>query len=184
MEDLFGNIFYLIPVALFVALRLVGSRKANNKNQPQNRQQQQDRPQQQKRKSPGGPLKEIHDELIRKIQEAQRNPDYAEGRTEAREVYIPSVAPKEARQVSVQRPRKPGEVKKVKKPSVVMPQTVIPAEREITESVTPAAKETKVTPVAQTTSVQTAEIKKELTQLQQAVVWAEILGQPKGLSFP
>ena len=184
MDELFSNIFYLIPVALFIALRIMNAKKTEQKKQQQQQQ------------------KKISEELVKKIHEAQTNPTYGRALTEDTEVYIPSVVTQDGRQVLVKQLRKPAKTKKSS--GAIQPKhaelkssiqkTFMPEESfdsAVSRRQTPAenvsktlaAKETKTLPAAQTTSgIQNIVSRPELTPLQQAVVWAEILGQPKGFS--
>ena len=173
MDDLVNNIVYLIPIAFFIAIRIIGAKNKQAGDQ-------------QKKDSTG--------ELIKKTHEAQTNPAYRKALEEAREVYIPSVASREARPVMVQQPKKPGEVKKkAKKPPAAPPKkdgfkSIFPetADIKVSESsAETAAAKTKDTSAAKTVQdLQSLITGPGRTPLQQAVVWSEILGQPRGLSAP
>ena len=169
MDELFSNVLYLIPVAFFIALRLISAKNKQAGNQ-------------QKKKSSG--------ELVKKIHEAQTNPAYGKALTEAREVYIPSVASREA--APARQIKKPGEVKKAKKPAAPIPPKksafkssfpeTAPAnipQSTSTSGTVSARMEAKETSAA--TDLQALIARPGLTPLQQAVVWSEILGQPKGV---
>ena len=157
MEGLFNNILYLIPIAFFIAIRIL-----NAKNRQSGKSQQ---------KNPSGkPAGGGLGELIKQIQEVQKNPDYRGGKVEAREVDIPSVAPRRTAGSN-----KPGEPKKnspVQKKQTVEYRPITPdigAPGKMTAPKQPAAPQSKKTGI----------LPQGLTPLQQAVVWSEILGQPK-----
>jgi hypothetical protein len=173
MRGLFENIQFLIPLALFIAFRIIRSKSEAAKKQ---------------QKKTGG-----LGELIKKIQEAQQNPEYGKSLTEATEVYIPprpQQQPKAARKPTP-KPVCPtarlAEAKKIHKPLAATPFSQSEAagygklsseEKSNIDSVTTA----QVTPVAQQ-SLQAGLSLQGLTPLQQAIVWSEILGPPKGVSI-
>ena len=179
MEELFGNILYLIPIALILSFRILNAKK----NQARKQQQQQE---QQKQKQTGGDTAAEKPsvfgglgELIKKVQELENEPNY--GKT-GKESYRPHW---ETRPVLEQ----PGKKKKVtpKKSAVRMPS----ADQSVSVFPDTLAGETKLTPAAiiPAAPVQAAVSGFELLQtrlsgkppLQQAVIWTEILGQPKGM---
>jgi hypothetical protein len=177
MEDVFNNLLIFIPVAFLIAVRIINAR---NKQSKRNRESADD--------TAGG-----LGELIKKIKELQDDPGYDDNRADARE-YRPQGAPAgldqphwETKPVPVRQPAKASTTagyssaakKKTKKPSSgfasgggynsPFPDTAgagLPSEIKNE----PTAQ--KISPDVQT--------RKELTPLQQAVVWSEILGQPKG----
>ena len=165
MEGIFGSILYLIPIALFIAIRVINAKNKTNKKPPQ-------RPE-------GRPVPEEDlGELIRQIKENKKQPAHWEVNTEAR--TIPSAVPR----ATV--PKKPVGIKK-KKP--VIKQTVEPSQfmsdntslsgiktqTETSDQKTLTAKQ-RTSPISET-----GILLQGLSPLQQAVVWAEILGQPKSL---
>jgi hypothetical protein len=157
MEGIFENIQILIPLALFIAFRVI---RAKNKQTNQ----------QQKKTS-----EERRDELIKKIKEAQRIPEYRKALTEDTEIYIPpkpSQKPKTAAKPAPVRPAaKRAEEKKINRPTAeVKTQEKLFTEIKTQIDQTPAAPH----------SLKTGFSLHSLTPLQQAVVWSEILGQPKG----
>ncbi|MCL1929430.1 MAG: hypothetical protein FWG07_11650 [Treponema sp.] len=173
MRGLFENIQFLIPLALIIAVQVIRARNAQDKKQ---------------QKKTGG-----LGELIKKIQEAQQNPEYGKALTEATEVYIPpkpQQQPRAARKPiskHVRPPARPVEAKRVHKSSVKTQFSQNEAtgygklsseEKSNIDSVTTA----QVKPVAQQ-SLQTGLSLQGLTPLQQAIVWSEILGPPKGVSI-
>ena len=170
MEGLFGNILYLIPIAFFIAIRIL-----NAKSRQSGKTQQ--------KKPAGKPIGGGLGELIKQIQEVQRNPDYRGGKVEAREVDIPSVAPRRTTGSN-----KPGEPKKnntVQKKQTVNYRPIAPDTEPLSEiknqTGTPGQKTPAVNQRAAPLSVKTGILPQGLTPLQQAVVWSEILGQPKSL---
>jgi hypothetical protein len=177
MRGLFDNISILIPIALLIALRIINAKSKQNKKNQQ--------------KKPAG--ENLKKELIRRIQEAQRNPDYRGGKAEAREVMIPSVVPQKVP------PKKTVPAKKeIKKSNAAFPvENPIEAKplRQSTVPIYSAEPERRGFPpdnadqdkaavqkvVAASQSGEPA-LLRNLPPLQQAVVWAEILGQPKSIS--
>ncbi|MDR0448549.1 MAG: hypothetical protein LBH07_07760 [Treponema sp.] len=160
MDELFNNILYLIPIALFVALRI-----ANTKNKQDKKQQQ----------------KKTSGELIRKIREAQNNPDFGKALPKSPvEVFFP---PREAGQ-------KPVVGKKaIKKKPVVIPPVPKPsfynevsADSAIFGQVMTKTNESAVQAAASDVMQPFQTGISGLTPLQQALVWSEILGLPKGVS--
>ena len=179
MEGLFENIRFLIPLALIIAVQVVRARNARTKHQ---------------QKKSGG-----LGELIKKIQEAQANPEYGKALTEATEVYIP---PKPAQQAKtakkpipkpIRQPARPIEVKKANKnlPKKQLAQSELKtkyseaAEAKVSRYIS-SEEDTRGDSAAAASvtqhSLQTGLSLQGLTPLQQAVVWSEILGQPKGVS--
>ena len=173
MKGLIENIQLLIPLALFIAYRIMRSRNADTKKE--------------QKKQSGG-----LGELIKKIQEAQNNPDYSRSLTEDTEIYIPSKVPQQAR--GVQKPKSG-----IRQPA--RPAKPLPKKQSVHSKYKPLFPENaedktykqlpsglisdtaaQVTSVAQQ-SLQTGFSLQDLTPLQQAVVWSEIIGQPKGVSF-
>jgi len=172
MRGLFENIQILIPLALFIAFRIMRARSAEAKKQ--------------QKKQSGG-----LGELIKKIQEAQSNPEYGKALTEATEVYIPpkpQQQPKAARKPTpkpVRPPARTVEIKKVHKPSAKTPLSQSDAkvfDKLSSEEKTKIDSVAQVAPVAQQ-SLQAGLSLQGLTPLQQAIVWSEILGPPKGVSI-
>jgi len=164
MRGLFDNILYLIPIALFIAFRIIGAKNKQSGKPPQKRPST---------KQADGGL----GELVKKIQEAQKNPDYNGGRMEARELYIPSVTSQKT--VS----KKPAAAKKPEKKPASTPvsknvEKIVPLQSSIKSD-----EETQTVPAAQKTApLQNLQVGiAGLSPLQQAVVWSEILGQPKGI---
>ena len=102
MEGLFENIQILIPIALFVAFRVVRAKSEQAKKQ-QNKSSDQKR-----------------EELVKKIKEAQRIPEYRKALTKDTLVYIPpkpSSQPKAAVKPAPVRPAaRHVEEKKINKP--------------------------------------------------------------------
>ena len=160
MEGLFNNILYLIPIAFFIAIRILNAKsKQSGKTQQKNPSS----------KPVAGGL----GELIKQIQEAQKNPDYRGGKVEAREVDIPSVAPR--RTAGSNKPGEPKKNKPVPKKPDAAYSSAIPVNASSSGDST--QKET----AGQKTASQAGILPQGLTPLQQAVVWSEILGQPKSL---
>jgi hypothetical protein len=150
MEGLFDNIFYLIPIAFFIAIRIINARNAGGRNS-------------QKEKSSAD-----LGELVKKIQEAG-NP--ARQPSHKKPVYGKAV---EAQKKSTKKPA-------VKVSSGLSNYRSAFPDATAGEDVSgqrDAAGKTKSDKAA--SGPQTGIVKPGLTPLQQAVVWAEILGQPKG----
>ena len=156
MEGIIKNIQLLIPVALFIAFRVIKARSDEAKKQ---------------QKKSGG-----LGELVKKIQEAQSNPDYGKALTEDTEIYIP---PKPVPRPKAALKTKPKPVRPSAKPAVVK------VHEQLSSSIKDAAvaAPVRVTPVSSLPSGSGFSLQ-GLTPLQQAVVWSEILGQPKGVSIP
>jgi hypothetical protein len=167
MRGLFENILYLIPIALFIAFRIMGARNKQNKKPPQKTQPQQSPPVE--KPAPGG----ILGELIKQIQEAQKE-EQGEGYREARKVS--SAAPKRpaAKKSAEAKKNKPAEKPTGKYHSFLDDEKPVAAEVKIQEDIA-GQKAAAAQPFQTGISLQ------GLTSLQQAVAWAEILGQPKGL---
>ena len=167
MERLFENIQFLIPLALFIAFRVMRARNAEAKKQ--------------QKKQSGG-----LGELIKKIQEAQQNPEYGKALTEATEVYIP---PKPLPQKKAAKKPIPKPVRQTKKPTGHSEYKPLFPETAKTETHDQLSSETKVDSVvsvaarAASTSSRAGLSLQGLTPLQQAIVWSEILGPPKGVSI-
>ena len=164
MRGLIENIQFLIPLALIIAFRIMRSKNAQAKKQ-------------QKKTS-----EERRGELVRKIKEAQRIPEYRKA------------SPQQARgaqksQAGARQPAKP--VKPLPKtppkrseykplfPETVEVKTHEQFPIETKSDIAAAAQVTPATPP----SSQTGFSLQGLSPLQQAVVWSEILGQPKGVSI-
>ena len=156
MEGIIENIQYLIPIALFIAFRVIKARSDEAKKQQKN----------------SGGL----GELVRKIQEAQSNPDYGKALTEDTQVYIP---PKPVPRPKAALKTKPKPAHPVAKPKVT--RTYEQPAPEVKSNIDAAP--VRVTPVS-ALSLGSGFSLQGLTPLQQAVVWSEILGQPKGVSVP
>ena len=159
MEGIFGSILYLIPIALFIALRIINAKNKQNKKPPQ-------------RTPSGRPVPEEDlGELIRQIKE-NKQPSHWEVNTESQ---IPSAAPRTVV------PKKPVGIKK-KKPVIKQAAEYRPNVPDTSMSSIKTQIETTA-PVAEqlTTKPETGILLQGLPPLQQAVVWAEILGQPKAL---
>ena len=178
MEDLFGNIFYLIPIALVIAFRIINAR---NRNARRNQQQQQKKTSSEQQPVSGG-----LGELIRKIQEAE---DYPEHTKTGKESYRPHW---ETKPVVVQsgKPggkKRPSEKKlssKIPSGSILSDASFVGNEKTFAQA--SAVKKTKTVPAAavQNTGLQTLQAGVSgLSPLQQAVVWSEILGKPKGIDL-
>jgi hypothetical protein len=170
MRGLIENIQLLIPLALFLAYRIIKAKNAETKKQ---------------QKQSGG-----LGELIKKIQEAQSNPEYSKSLTEDTQIYIPPKVPPQARAAQKPKamparqparpvkpvPKKPA-AQGVYKPS--FPETI-----KVNEQLPSGTKsDAAAAQVSAASSLQTGFSLQGLTPLQQAVVWSEILGQPKGVSI-
>jgi len=161
MDEVFNNILYLIPIAFFIAIRIIGARN-----------KQSGKEQQQKKEDEG-----MRD-LLKKIREAQENPAYSKALTEDRGVFIPPRTPAPPARKPEQK-KKPAKKAAKKAPLMVSTrqsavQTSI-AEAAIAKD---AAASAKKDPAAQASGL--SGIRPGWTPLQQAVVWSEILGAPKG----
>jgi len=159
MDEVFSNILYLIPIAFFIAVRIIGARN-----------KQSGKEQQQKKDSEG------LGDLLQKIREAQENPAYSKALTEDRGVYIPPRTPAARKPEPKKKPAKKA-AKKQTAPSSTRQsavQTAI-AEEAMAKN---AAAFAKKDPAAQASGL--SGIRPGWTPLQQAVVWSEILGAPKG----
>jgi len=182
MEELFGNIVYLIPIALILSFRILNARKNQARKQQQQQQQQQQKQQKQTGGDAGDEKPSVFGglgELIKKVQELENEPNY--GKT-GKESYRPHWETKPVLE-------QPSQKKKVtqKKSAVRLPST----DQSVSVFPNTLAGETKPTPAATipAASVQAAISGLELFQagiskkppLQQAVIWAEILGEPKGM---
>ncbi|GHV84894.1 hypothetical protein AGMMS50230_05020 [Spirochaetia bacterium] len=178
MDDLFSKIVYLIPIAL-VIIRIVGAAKSKSKN-----------PQQQK----------SSEELVRKIQESQRNPAYEKALTEEKEVYIP---PKPQPAAAAERPhwerqevpvwpntKKPAAKKPAAKQSPKQAVKASAAKTAVPETAFPQKLETNAPAAAFPGNTDPQNnmragitappgTQRNLTPLQQALVWSEILGPPR-----
>ena len=158
MEETFGNILYFIPIALVITFRIINARNKNARKQEQ------------QKKSTG--------ELIRKIKETENDSSYSK----TSESNRPHWETGEIREI------KPGkQVKKsstaVKKPAKIPPRksAALPSHTTTADIFTqiPAAAEAKTVPAAEPQQ----KLQAGMTPLQQAVVWSEILGPPKGISL-
>ena len=167
MRGLIENIQILIPIALFIAFRIIRSRSEAAKKQ---------------QKKTGG-----LGELIKKIQEAQQNPDYGKALTEDTEVYIP---PKPLPQKKTAKKPQPKTVRQTKKPpghseyKPLFPETAktpeqLSSETKVDSVVSVAARAASVAATSSRAGISL----QGLTSLQQAVIWSEILGPPKGESI-
>lgn len=170
MEWIIENIRILIPIALFIAFRIVRAKNAESKKQ---------------QKKPAGGM----GELVKTIREAQNNPDYRKALAEDTEIFIPPKVQQKTAQRPKSVPVRQAETKKVNKtvPKHSEYKSIFPEESEFKADSLPS--EIKVdTAAAQVTSVAASSTSKAdislqgLPPLQQAVVWAEILGQPKAFS--
>ncbi|MCL1815762.1 MAG: hypothetical protein FWG27_08105 [Treponema sp.] len=170
MEKIFENLQFFIPLALFIAFRVISAKNAEAKK---------------KEKKSGG-----LGELIKKIQEAQNNPDYSKTLTEDTEVYIPSKVPKTQKSAARPAAKPPihpsaGRTKiETAKKKPISPKPV-----DLFTNVMPSALEAdriKISPNMQEAGAEQGTQQNVLTgvsgltPLQQAVVWAEILGHPRG----
>ena len=156
MKGIIENLQFLIPIALLIVFRIVKAKSEDSKKQ---------------QKSSSGGL----GELVKKIQEAQNNPDYSKALTRDTEVYIP---PKSFEAKPVQKPkpvRPPAKTKKVNKVNKPLPKALLEEQKEPIQTVAVRSATETPKPVQSGFSLQ------NLTPLQQAVVWSEILGQPKSL---
>jgi hypothetical protein len=179
MDELFGNLIYLIPIAI-VIFRVISAAKGQQKNKQQ-------------QKTASG-------ELVKKIQEAQKNPAYGKALTEATEIFIPPTPqPKPAQAPPWPDTKKKPAVKKpvkttVKAPPVQPPQGEYrsllaeifpenaaagtnPAVQPVASNISPSKQ--AAGPTAGLTSGSLPGGSIHLTPLQQALVWSEILGAPK-----
>jgi len=174
MDDIVGNIFYLIPIALMIALRVINGKNKQARNQ--------------QRKPPAG-------DLARKTPEPRTNPEYSKQSAEAREVYTPPAAPRakpasSTKPVAVKKPAKPAikpvpkVIKGAKKP---VPSDVVSASYENVPVQSAAVSDRDIRTVPAAQNAVSAALRNlqagisGLPPLQQAVVWSEILGQPKGM---
>jgi len=164
MDEIFSNILYLIPIAFFIAIRIIGARN-----------KQSGKEQQQKKEDEG------MRSLLKKIREAQENPAYGRALTEDRGVFIPPRSPAPAKQPEQkkkavkQAAKKPA--KKQTAPSSAR-QSAVQTSIAETALAKNAAASAKKDPAAQASGL--SGIRPGWTPLQQAVVWSEILGAPKG----
>jgi len=164
MEEIFGNIFYLIPIALIIVFRIINAKNKQNKQQQQ---------------KPGGKPASggLLEELIRKVNEAEQKSSY-ERKYESREVY-PA-----AQRTSAGRPGELKKKKPVKKPTAenqyFIPQESSSLSAALAKTADINAAKT-VIPEQRSPHLQTGVSIQDLTPLQQAVVWSEILGKPKGM---
>ena len=164
MRGLIENIHFLIPLALIIAFRIMRAKNAGTKKQ-------------QKKTS-----EERRSELVRKIKEAQRIPEYRKASPQqARGAQKPQTGARQAARPVKPSPRTPPKRSEYKplfpETAEVKTQEQLPSKTK--SDVTAAA---QVTPVVSPSS-QTGFSLQGLTPLQQAVVWSEILGQPKGVSI-
>ncbi|MDR2313266.1 MAG: hypothetical protein LBE02_01880 [Spirochaetaceae bacterium] len=161
MDELVNNLVYLLPIALFIAVRLIGVKQTSDRKKQQ---------------------KESTGKLIEKVQEARKNPDYAKALTRATEVYIPP-----SRKLTQN--SDPAKNKTQKKPKPASPQGgyVNPFQKPDEElaktdqdlggpaAKTSAARNGGSSPAQNIPGI----FPGELSPLQQALVWSEILGPPK-----
>ncbi|MDR2768005.1 MAG: hypothetical protein LBB82_06725 [Treponema sp.] len=169
MDDMASWLVYLIPIALVISVRILnaGARQKNRERQ-----------------------KASNDELVEKINEARRNPAYADALTGDTGVYLPPAAPLFKTQNAASSPFS-------EKP-VVWPSTPRPAaKKKSVPKKPPAAAKTRgayeiqpdttaaapaeTAPLPASESVQPIAGLARLTPLQQALVWSEVLGAPRGM---
>lgn len=149
MKDLFENILYLIPVALFIVIRILNARSKSSQKQQGNES-----------------TKEIG-EIFRRFSEE-----------EDRHVYQ-----KQPREEAYTRPRVPDERKK--KPAKKADRPAVRAANSPELPAEPAklgALDRSAAPAPCVYAAVKLPDMENLTRIQQAVVWSEILGHPKG--FP
>ena len=172
MDTILENIQILIPIALFIAFRIIRSKSEQAKKQQKKASDQK------------------REELVRKIKEAQRVPEYRKALTEDTLVYIPpkpSAQPKAGAKPAPARPAaRRVEEKKINKPKAelksaeVKIQERLPSEikTQIDQTASAAADQRPASTASH--SLKTGFSLQGLSPLQQALVWSEILGQPKG----
>jgi hypothetical protein len=187
MDELFANLRFLIPIAFIIAIRILNARQRQVKKEQQ-------------KKSTG--------ELTGKIQEAQKNPAYAKALTEDTEVYIPPAGqprpapawPDTRKKAAMKKPAAKTLPKSPPPPKYgayhsAFPETVSVKEASgsVSEESERRGPENTVTAVAQHTGVNAVSSVGQkiilpgihdtppgnLTPLQQALVWSEILGAPR-----
>jgi hypothetical protein len=172
MDEIVSRLVYLIPIALFIGVRILnaGARQKNAEQQ-----------------------KASNEALVKKIDEARRNPAYADALTEDTGVYIPPVkallktqAPSAFSENPVVWPSTPKAAKK-KKASLAAAEAAAKKALEAFEIKPDTTSDVPVEAVnvsasrPSSVSVQPIDNIARLTPLQQAVVWSEILGTPRGM---
>jgi hypothetical protein len=162
MKDLFENILYLIPIALFIVVRIINARGKSSQQQQQQSQES---------------TKEIG-EILRRYREDEPKPVYE--RQVAEEVYPRTRTPDERKK----RAEKKAANAVGKKPKSV-PGTLSGAVYSTNIPESPSAveqREAAITAVVAARSAPPLPVFAYLPRVQQAVVWSEILGRPK--AFP
>jgi hypothetical protein len=157
LDDLVNNLVYLLPIALFIAVRIINVKQSGDKKKQQ---------------------KESAGKLIEKVREARQNPAYAGSLTEATEVYIPPS--QRLMQNSVPAQKRTG--KKLKAPSPQNQYAYPPLKPDEEAAKTdPGLGSPTATLGAEPKPVQntSGSLPGGLTPLQQALVWSEILGPPR-----
>jgi len=158
MDEVFSNILYLIPIAFFIAIRIIGARNKQSGKEQRNKDS------------------EGLGDLLKKIREAQENPAYSKALTEDRGVYIPPRTPAPAKKPE----QKKKQAKKAAKKAPIMVSTRQSAVQTSIAEVAlakNAVASAKKDPAAQASGL--LGMRPGWTPLQQAVVWSEILGAPK-----
>jgi ATP-dependent protease Clp ATPase subunit len=160
MKDLFENILYLIPIAFVIVVRIINARNKSNQQQQQQQQQGQES------------TREMG-EILRRYREEEPRPMFER---QAMEEMLPRTrTPDERKQKAAK--------KAVSKPAPKKPLSET-ASGALSGALHAAVAEPAVAAAAGVggTAVTRLPVFANMPRIQQAVVWAEILGHPKSSS--
>ena len=184
MEGIFGNIFYLIPIAFIIAIRILNARNKQSRKPPPKAPINKPASEEPKNRPEG--RRGLIEELLLRAEEAQKRL-YNKEREETNIPPQVQQVPASAGSVEVKKkklPKKQPVKQPVKQPAsfpAEAPKTMAFYEQanEKTQEVQSGEESRRTGQQIDWTS-QIGLFLKNLTPLQQAVVWSEILGQPKG----
>lgn len=173
MEELFGNLIYLIPVALVIFRVLTAITGSKKKRQAQKEAQSRETPQSRSRTETADPVMR---ELLKQF---GVSPESA-GAERAGRQGAPAVRNTSAARNTPHWEREKKPVPQKKKPSVHQPLPAagfVPVSVPLSPADSGAARNTANTGAAE----QSARVFAGLNPIQQGFVWAELLGQPRAM---